>query len=105
MRGFGLSRPFCQFFTADTARGLSSPALVTWFAKKYLVPWLQVERRRRYAEYIAVMADEITDDLIQRYPDNSWMKKLDEAVDKLIAICGIDPEIARRAVSAALSRK
>ncbi|SYZ72437.1 conserved hypothetical protein [Candidatus Zixiibacteriota bacterium] len=80
-------------------------ALVVWFAKKYLAPYLKVESRRRYAEYIAVIADEITDDLVQRYPDNGWMKRLDEAVDKLIDVCGIDSEIAKRAVSAALSRK
>jgi hypothetical protein len=80
-------------------------ALVVWFAKTYLAPYLKVESRRRYAEYIAVMADEITDDLVRRYPDNAWMKRLDEAVDKLIEVCGIDSEVAARAVSAALSRK
>ncbi len=80
-------------------------ALVIWFAKKYLAPYLKVESRRRYAEYIAVMADEITDDLVRRYPDNGWMKRLDEAIDKLIEVCGIDSEVAKRAVSAALSRK
>jgi hypothetical protein len=80
-------------------------ALIVWFAKHYLVPYLKVEKRRRYAEYIAVIADEVTDDLVRKYPDNNWLKKLDEAVDKIIDICGVDSEIAQRAVSAALSRK
>jgi len=80
-------------------------ALVVWFARKYLVPFLQVENRRRYARYIAAIADEVTDDLVLKYPDRTWIKNIDEAVDKIISICNIDTEIARRAVSAALSRK
>lgn len=80
-------------------------ALVVWFAKKYLVPFLQVEKRRRYARYIAAIADEVTDELVLKYPNKTWIKNIDEAVDKIISICNIDTEIASRAVSAALSRK
>ncbi len=80
-------------------------ALVAWFAKKYLVPFLQLENKRRYARYIAAIADEVTDDLVRRYPDESWVKYIDEAVDKIIDICKIDAEVAQRAVSAAMSRK
>jgi hypothetical protein len=85
--------------------GAVSLTLIMWFAKKYLVPYLKVEKRRRFAEYIAVIADDITDELIRKYPDKDWIKKIDEAVDKLIEICGIDTEVARRAISAALARK
>jgi hypothetical protein len=80
-------------------------ALVVWLARQYLVPYLAVEKRRRYAEYIALIADEVTDDLIRKYPESDWMKRLDEAVDKIMEICGIEDEIARRAASAAISRK
>lgn len=80
-------------------------ALAAWFTRKYLVPFLQMESRRRYAKYIAAIADEVTDDLVRRYPDKSWVKYIDEAVDKIISICKIDTEVARRAVSAAISRK
>jgi len=79
--------------------------IVTWFAKKYLVPFLEVEKRRIYARYIASIADEITDELVQKYPDKEWLKYFDQAVDKIIEICHIDTEIARRAVSAAFARK
>jgi hypothetical protein len=80
-------------------------ALVAWFARKYLLPFLEIGRRRQYANYIAIIADEVTDDLVRRYPNESWVKYFDEAVDKIISICGIDIEVARRAASAAMSRK
>lgn len=76
-----------------------------WIANKYVVPFLHVGRRQRYAELIATLADEITDELQELYPDRGWLEHLDEAVDKLISILGIDPEIARRAVRAAAARK
>jgi hypothetical protein len=79
--------------------------LIIWFSKKYLVPYLKVEKRRRFAEFIAVIADDVTDELVRKYPDQDWIKKIDEAVDKLIEICGINTEVARRAVTAALARK
>lgn len=80
-------------------------AAIGWMAKKYLVPFLRDEGRRRYAEYIAVIADEVTDSLRQKYPGRSWAVYLDEAVDKIIDVCGIKAETARRAALAALSRK
>ena len=79
--------------------------LLIWFAKKYLAPFLEVEKRRRYAKFIATIADEVTDDLVRRYPNDSWAKFFDQAVDKIIEICHIDSEVARRAASAAMSRK
>ncbi|MEW6015704.1 MAG: hypothetical protein AB1690_10310 [Candidatus Zixiibacteriota bacterium] len=94
-----------NIFTLLGGLGTIFMALVVWFARKYLAPYLQVESRRRYAEYIAAIADEVTDDLVRKYPNNEWVKRIDEAVDKIIEICGIDSEVARRATSAALARK
>jgi hypothetical protein len=79
--------------------------VVTWLARKYLVPLLELEKRRRYARYIAIIADEVTDDLVRKYPDEAWLQYIDEAVDKIISVCHIDIEVARRATSAALARK
>ena len=76
-----------------------------WIANKYVVPFLHVGRRQRYAELIATLADEITDELMGLYPDTAWLEHLDEAVDKLISILGIDSDIARRAIRAAAARK
>ena len=82
--------------------GLGLAGILT---RKYLVPFLQVDRRRRYAQYIGLLADEVTDELRLRYPDRTWIKHLDEAVDRLIEITGISADIARRAINAAAARK
>lgn len=79
--------------------------VVAWVTKKYLVPLLKVESRRRYAIYIAAIADEITDELRLKYPDKSWAVYFDEAVDKIIKICKIKSEVARRATRASISRR
>ena len=73
-------------------------------ATKYVIPFLSVGKRQRYAELIAMLADEITDELKSKYPQD-WINYLDQAVDKLIMILGIDSDIARRAVNAAAARK
>ena len=74
-------------------------------ANKYIIPFLKIGKREQYARYIAVIADEVTDELRLKYPDKSWAAYLDEAVDKIIDICDITPEVARRAVTASLSRR
>lgn len=73
-------------------------------ATKYVIPFLSVGKRQRYAELIAMLADEITDELQSKYAKD-WTNYLDQAVDKLIMILGIEPEIARRAINAAAARK
>lgn len=79
--------------------------LVSYAAKKYLVPLMQVEKHRRYAKWISAIADEVTDDLVVRYPGRKWLAELDRAVDKIIDICGIDRDVADRAIKAAAGRK
>ena len=78
---------------------------VAYLAKKYLMPLVEVERNRRYANWIAAIADELTDDLKARYPDKRWVEELDKAVDKIMEICGINEEVAQRAIRAAATRK
>lgn len=73
-------------------------------ATKYVIPFLSVGKRQRCAELIAMLSDEITDELQSKY-EKDWIKYLDQAVDKLIMILGVDPEIARRAINAAAARK
>ena len=74
-------------------------------ARKYVLPYLQTGRRAHYARYIAILADDLTDDLRARYPEKEWLRHLDEAIDKLIEICGISFDVAARAVNAAAARK
>jgi len=79
--------------------------LVSHLCKKYLIPYLVIAKRREYARWIAAIADEVTDDLRARYPDNEWLGHLDNAIDRIIEICDIGPDIARRAAQAAVTRK
>ena len=85
--------------------GSAGLVLLGHVVNKYVLPFLKVGNRKQYAGYIASIADEVTDDLKNKYPDKEWLKHLDEAVDLVISICEISPEIARRAVSAAANRK
>lgn len=85
--------------------GGAALALVTILAKRYLIPFLRVGKRRRYAEFIVIIADDLTDELRQKYPDTTWLAHLDEAVDRLVEICGVDTGIAERAIKAAAARK
>ncbi len=74
-------------------------------AKKYIIPFLSAGSRQQYARYIAMIADEVTDDLKRKYPEKEWLRHLDEAIDTLISICEISPEVARRAINASVARK
>ena len=76
-----------------------------YLAKKYLVPFLSVEKNRRYAEWIAAIADDLVAELMHKYPEKQWLTQLDKAIDRLIEICGIERPIAERAIKAAASRQ
>lgn len=76
-----------------------------WVAKKYLLPYLNTTLRKKLAEYVLIMADEITDQLVAKYPDKDLLVFLDKAVDKLMEVCGVSQEVAERAVQAAIGRK
>ena len=97
-----------EIISGNGALGLLASVVVivtTWLANKYVIPFLQVGRRQRYAALIATLADEVTDELRQQYPQKQWLLHLDEAVDRLIDILGLDQAIAQRAVRAAAARR
>ncbi len=97
-----------QTIQADTWLGLlGSVALLaaTYLANRYIIPFLKVGKRQKLAEFVAAIADDVTDELRQKYPNNEWLKHLDEAIENLIAICGVTPDIAERAVNASAARK
>ena len=76
-----------------------------WMVKRYLVPVLVTERTRKLAQHILLIADEVTDYFLQKYPDKDWVEWIDKAVDKIMEITGISREVADRAVRAALERR
>ena len=80
-------------------------ALIVWLAKAYLVPFLATGRAKNYAEWVARIADDVTDDLIKKYPGSRITSFLNDAVDEVMKICNIQKATAQRAVNAAVQRK
>lgn len=78
---------------------------VGWFTKKYIVPLLKTEIRRSVARYVLLIADEITDWLVMKYPKKKWTEWLDEAIDKLMDVTGVSKSVAERAIKASIARK
>jgi hypothetical protein len=87
------------------ALGVILLLLLGWAVKKYLIPYLNTGRRKKMAEYVLLIADEVTDELSAKYPKNEMAKLLDQAVDEIIKITGVSEEVAARAIRAALTRK
>ncbi len=73
--------------------------------KKYLVPLLAIQRNREVAQYILVIADDVTDYFKLKYPSAHWSVWLDRAVDRIIEITGVGRETADRVARAAVVRK
>lgn len=107
MSFFGSAADFLGRNSGDLAGGIWAVVGlgIGYVAKRYLVPLLQVEKRRRYAIWIAGIADDLIDDLIARFPNEQWLREIDQAVDRIVEVCAIDREIALRAVRAAAARK
>ena len=98
---------FGSWLTHNTIQVLGAILLLLlgWVVKKYVIPFLNTELKKRMAEYILLIADEVTDQLVAKYPKNELFKWLDQAVDKIMEITGVSKEIATRAAQAALARK
>jgi hypothetical protein len=85
--------------------GSTALMLAAFVANKYVIPFLQAGQRQKVAEFVAAIAEDIIDELRQKYPDKEWLTHLDEAIDSLVSICGISPDIAERAIRATAARK
>jgi hypothetical protein len=96
-----------SIFTAPFEVGLVGILLIAvgWATKKWIVPLLNTSLRKKVAEYVLVIADEVTDWLVARYPGEKGYEYLDKAVDKIMEICGVSKEVAERATDAAMRRK
>lgn len=76
-----------------------------WLVKKHLLPLLNSETKKKIAEHVLLIADDVTDWLTATYPDQKPYKYLDKAIDKIMEVCGVSREVAERAAKAALKRK
>jgi len=95
------------FGNAGSIAGLVGSVAVMFagfVANKYIIPFLKIGKREKYASLITTLADEITDELCAKYPDKEWLNYLDQAVNKLKELCEISDEVALRAMQAAFSR-
>jgi hypothetical protein len=80
--------------------------LVAYFTKKYLVPMLNTDGKKKMAEYALILADDITDQLRARYPDKPLIELLNRIIDTIMESCGItNRETAKRIAEAALERR
>jgi hypothetical protein len=98
---------FGSWFADKTFAALGALLLlmIGWAVKRYLIPFLDTELKKEMAEYVLLIADEVTDQLVAKYPQNEALKWLDQAVDKIMEITGVSREVALRAAEAALVRK
>jgi hypothetical protein len=104
---YSIISTFGDWVTTNTfdAVGAILLLVVGWAAKKYLIPFLNTELKKKLAEYVLLIADEVTDQLVAKYPKNELLKWMDLAVDKIMEITGVSKEVATRAAQAALARK
>jgi hypothetical protein len=98
---------FGNWVTQNTLQALGGILLLIlgWAVKKYLIPYLNTQLKKKMAEYVLLIADEVTDQLVAKYPKNEWLRWLDQAVDNIMEITGVSEDIATRAAQAALARK
>ena len=94
-----------QDWLTGTTFGMLVTLVVGWAAAKWLIPLLKTEFQKKLAEYILVIADEVTDWLVAKYPEKDIYRYLDAAVDKIMEVCGVKREVAERAAMAAMARK
>jgi hypothetical protein len=79
--------------------------VLTIFIRKEILPLLQVRRNRELAEFILVIADDVTDYFRLKFPSAHWSVWLDKAVERIIEITGVNRDVADRAIKAAVARK
>ncbi len=75
------------------------------FVKREILPLLKVRQNREVAEYVLVIADDVTDYFRLKFPSSHWSVWLDRAVDRIIEITGVGRDVADRVARAALVRK
>jgi hypothetical protein len=101
---------FSVFGESVTHEGMTAVSallllIVAWATKKYLVPLVNTGLKKKMAEYVLLIADEVTDQLAAKHPKNEMLEWLDQAVDKIMEITGVSRDVATRAAQAALGRK
>lgn len=84
-----------------------------WAFKKWVLPLIKTQEQKDIAMNIVTVADDITDNLVEMFPDAKWDDHLDKLVDKLrkaiankdVPKSKISCDVAERAIRASLQRK
>jgi hypothetical protein len=79
--------------------------IIGWLGKSYLLPFLNSQIKKNLAQWILLIADDVTDYFRVKYPDSKPVEWIDQAIDKIMEVCGISKEVANRAITAAIARK
>ena len=71
--------------------------ILGWLVGRYIRPWIEAKPSRlAKAREIALIADRVTDEMRLIAPAAHWSEWIDEAVDRVIAACGLpDADEAR----------
>ena len=112
MNGFfiieaGLLSGVVNFFSDRVFEAMGAILLiaVAMFTKKYIVPLLVTAQAKQTAKHLLIIADDVTDYFVEKFPGAHWSVWLDSAVDKIIEITGVGREPATRAAKASIHRK
>jgi hypothetical protein len=80
--------------------------IIGWLAGRYVKPWLHAKPKRlETAQEIALIADRLTDELVDALPNATWDDLLNRLVDKLISSLELGGEVAHREAVHQLSKR
>lgn len=103
----GILSGIAGYLTANILEALISIGIVLLgiVIKRYVIPLIKDADALQIAHRVAIIADDVTDHLKIKYPNKNWADWLDKAVDKIVEVLGVKPEVAERAAMAAIERK
>ncbi|RKZ30135.1 hypothetical protein DRQ36_06560 [bacterium] len=74
--------------------------ILGYLAGRFIKPWLEAKPGRlAKAREIALIADRVTDEMRLLAPAAHWSEWIDEAVDRVIAACGLPDADDARAIA------
>ncbi len=65
---------------------------------------IKIRKKLLMAQWVVIIADDVTDYFRLKFPAAHWSVWLDRAVDRIIEITGVGRDVADRAAKAALLR-
>ena len=79
--------------------------IIAWAFSKWVVPWLIKTGNEARAKEIALVADRLTDELVNVLPNAKWADLIDKLIDKLIVELDVKPVVAKREAISQLRKR